>query len=341
MLRFEESFPSPKDEKTTDLLYEMSMLCETYSRHTLTQRIRYTTMVAKWLHALRQVPGYRAQGAQPPCFGRRQMRCDGMWCELLFSAVDTGLMFLETQTQIEKETKCELMSSEQRQEAHCQARKVIGLLNYTYNVVSSGWKGLRPDFFRNLGEPRYDLSQLKALQLWVQAYGLWNRGFLSIMNGDMEPEPIFRTCAKILGSHEAQQLSDWSSICAIPLSTGNYTPLLTAPAESKPKFRPMWYNFARTEWVTAAANDADDADDLPRLLSLVRLLYINDRPGCATRLVQLENRARGIQKPIPDALSTLRWLSDRYPPLEESRSMSTGDDPLRELPEKVFTYRLN
>jgi len=103
----------------------------------------------------------------------------------------------------------------------------------------------------------------------------------------------------------------------------------------------MWYNFARTEWVTAAANDADDADDLPRLLSLVRLLYINDRPGCTTRLVQLENRARGIQKPIPDALSTLRWLSDRYPPLEESRSMSTGDDPLRELPEKVFTYRLN
>jgi len=340
MLRFEESFPSP-DEKTNDLLYEMSMFYETYSRHTLKQRIHYTTLLAKWLHALRKVPDYRAQGAQPPCFSRRQMRCDGMWCELLFSAVDTGLQFLEIQTQIEKETKCELMSLEQRQETHHKARKVIGLLNYTYNVVRQGWKGLRPDFFRGLGEPHYDLIQLKALHLWVQAYGLWNRGFISIMKADMEPEPIFRTCAKILASPEAQQLSDWTNICHVTLESGTYTPLSTVPAESKPKFPPLWYNFARTEWIIAAANDAEHVDDLPRLVSLVRMLYMNDRPGCAERLIELEKRARNTQKPIPDAMSTLRWLSDRYPYMEEGRSMSTGDNPLRELPDKVFTYVSN
>jgi len=338
MICFEESFPSP-DVATDDLLCEMTILHETYSQLTIDQRIRYTTLIAKWTHALRQAPTYRAQGPRAPLFGRRQMRCDCMWSELLFSAVDLGLMFLARQSDFEQDMCSNGITLEERRLIHQQTRKVIGLLYHAFTVISKGWKGLRPTFFRNLQEPIYDLGQLQALHLWVQAYGLWNRGFITLQTKDMEAEPIFRTCGRILATHEAQQLLNRECICSQPLSTGAYQPLLQVPSSRcNNKFKHVWFNFARTEWIMAAANAADAAKDVPRIVSLVRLLYMNDRPYVANRLVELERRLQELQTPVLDPMATLTWLCDRYPCLPDSASMRLGDDPLQQNPSEVFVY---
>jgi hypothetical protein len=346
-MNYAECFPT-QNEDTQSLLLEMSSLRESYDNHTLEDRLRYSTLVAQFLHALYDVrSSYRAH-VTPPLFGRANIRCDCMWSELLFSAVDTGIMFLSQQTQFEKQPNGpEVVSREHRAAVHQTARRVIGLLYHTIEQIRSKWKGLRPNAFQSIGAGQYDLTQLIALHRWVQAYGLWNRGFLALKSGDdIEPASVFRTCAHILQLNETQKHDKYGSLRHLEkLKEGPYERLTTRPSNpssstKKQVSRTNWYTWARTEWLVIAANNAEATNNLPRQLGAVRLLYINERPlpELPLRLWDLEKRADKAPTTSQEKEGVLlNWLYDLYPLLDEDKQMKVGQRPVSEENGFVFT----
>ncbi len=346
-MNYEEMFPTD-DENSRYLLSDLSRMREYYDTLDVESLVRYGTLIAKLLSTLfAKRPLYRAH-VVAPLFGRDNIRCDCMWSELLFCAVDTGQKFLREQTEFEKQPNGPLsVSEDERKSIHGTARRVIGLLYFAIEQIRSHWKGLRPSAFQSLGAPQYDLTQLVALHRWVQAYGLWNRGFLAMQTKDMESASIFRTCAHILQQPETRRYIEYASASDMQkLVGGNYQKMDSPPPEPKASSKPPkhfarvnWYTWARTEWLVVAANQAGSLNNLPQLLGAVRLLYINKRPNpdIPLQLWRLEERATTSFATTQDEGVLLKWFCDRYPLLDGNCQMKMGISPL-ESPDEERSF---